>query len=145
MQVFHKVLGETPTVRAVITRDDSVLLVQHHYANPDNCGKWSLPGGRIDSGDRRQEDTLRRELYEELRLPVRVERAVGLFADQRRLHYIYRAVPGSAELRPDPGEIVAVNWWSLNDVAALNAAGKLFAPFIYDAIQKAHAPDLPLL
>lgn len=143
-QVFHKVLGETPTVRAVIMRDDTVLLVQHHYANPAHWGKWSLPGGRIDAGDQRKEDTLRRELYEELRLRVQIERAVGLFADRTRLHYVYRATPGSAQLNPDPDEIVGVAWWSLENVDMLNGAGKLLAPFIYDAIQKAHAPELLL-
>lgn len=144
-QVFHKVLGETPTVRAVITRDDTVLLVQHHYTNPAHWGKWSLPGGHIDASDQRKEDALRRELYEELRLRVQVERAVGLFADRTRLHYVYRATPGGAQLSPDPDEIAGAAWWSLDDVDMLNRAGKLLAPFIYDAIQKAHAPQLPLL
>ncbi len=144
-QVYRLVLGETPTVRAVVRRGQDVLLVQHHYENPANNGKWSLPGGRVDVHDLIKEETLLRELYEELRLPVEIRRALGTFADRRRLHYVYLVTPRTTRLQPDPGEIAAVRWYSPGAVDALNAEGRLLAPFVYEAIQKASAPQMPLI
>jgi ADP-ribose pyrophosphatase YjhB (NUDIX family) len=47
-------------VKAVIVRDDKILLVKHKVR-----GTWDLPGGRIDDSES-IERTLRRELKEEL-------------------------------------------------------------------------------
>lgn len=47
------------TVKAIIYRNDSVLLVQDHK------GKWEMPGGKVDFNEH-PEDTIRRELQEEL-------------------------------------------------------------------------------
>lgn len=47
------------TVKAIIHRNDSVLLVQDHR------GKWEMPGGKIDFNES-PEDAIRRELQEEL-------------------------------------------------------------------------------
>lgn len=47
------------TVKAIIHRNNAVLLVQDHKK------KWEMPGGKIDFGER-PEDAIRRELHEEL-------------------------------------------------------------------------------
>lgn len=47
------------TVKAIIYRNDSVLLVQDHK------GKWEMPGGKVDFNES-PEDALCRELQEEL-------------------------------------------------------------------------------
>lgn len=49
-------------VKAVIVQDAKILLVKHKVR-----GTWNLPGGRIDT-DESIEETLRRELKEELGL-----------------------------------------------------------------------------
>lgn len=144
-QVYRRVLGETPTVRAVVQRGEQVLLVQHHYADPANADKWSLPGGRIDPQDMQREDTLRRELYEELRLSIVMGRSLGMYAHNNRLHYVYLATPRSGTPRPDANEIAGLRWCTFDEVAQLHRENLLFAPFIFEAIQKANAPRLPLL
>lgn len=47
------------TVKAIICKNNSVLLVQDHK------GKWEMPGGKVDFSEN-PEDALRRELREEL-------------------------------------------------------------------------------
>ncbi|MCR4284142.1 MAG: NUDIX hydrolase [Parcubacteria group bacterium] len=47
------------TTKAIIYRDGKILFVK------DSKGKWELPGGKIDFGEK-PEDTLKRELNEEL-------------------------------------------------------------------------------
>jgi len=49
------------TVKAIIYKNNSFLLVQDHK------GRWEMPGGKIDFGED-PKDTLRRELNEELGL-----------------------------------------------------------------------------
>lgn len=47
------------TIKAIIFKNDSFLLVEDHK------GKWEMPGGKVDFGES-PEDTLKRELNEEL-------------------------------------------------------------------------------
>ncbi|MFD1189664.1 NUDIX domain-containing protein [Phenylobacterium conjunctum] len=48
-----------------ILRDDALLLIRR--ARPPEAGCWSLPGGKIDLGER-TEDAARREILEEVGL-----------------------------------------------------------------------------
>ncbi len=134
-QVFRLVLGETPTVRAVLHLGANILLVQHHYHNPANTGKWSLPGGRIDPGDADRVATLHREIREEFRVDITVERFLGTFADAKRLHYVYLAAPHTFDLHLDEAEVAAAQWYTPDEIEALHAADQLFAPFILDAVR----------
>ncbi len=63
-----------PVVGVVCLRGDEVLLIRRR--NPPLAGAWSLPGGRIEWGERTEEAALR-ELFEET--GVRAE-LVGLAA-----------------------------------------------------------------
>jgi 8-oxo-dGTP diphosphatase len=49
-------------VGAVVVDDSRLLLVRR--ANPPGAGEWSVPGGRVEPGER-VEDAVRRELAEE--------------------------------------------------------------------------------
>lgn len=52
----------TDCVGIICFRDDTVLLIRR--ANPPRAGEWSLPGGRIEPGER-ETDAALRELMEE--------------------------------------------------------------------------------
>lgn len=59
-----------PAAYAIIVNDGKVLLVKMR-----STGKWCLPGGGIDAGER-IEDALRREVREETGIEIRIETLV---------------------------------------------------------------------
>ena len=64
-------------VKAVITDEDKLLIVKHRTK-----GFWDVPGGRIDD-DETIEETLRREIGEEL--PTATEVEIGDILHARRM------------------------------------------------------------
>lgn len=66
---------EIPCVGAVVF-DDAGRLLLIKRGNPPAQGQWSLPGGRVEPGERR-EDAVVRELGEETGLAGVVQRHVG--------------------------------------------------------------------
>jgi len=97
-------------VGAVVLEGDRVLLVQR--GRPPSQGKWSLPGGLVQLGER-LEDAVRREVTEECGLAVRVLDVCGVIdrvvrdggagsADRVRYHWVivdYVAEPAGGTLR----------------------------------------------
>lgn len=68
-------MADIPCVGAVV-RDGSGRLLLVRRANPPAQGRWSIPGGRVES-DESHEDAVIRELTEETGLKGRVVREVG--------------------------------------------------------------------
>ncbi len=60
---------------AAILRDGRLLLVKR--LRPPEAGCWSLPGGKVDFGER-VEDAIRREIAEELGVTIVLERPLVL-------------------------------------------------------------------
>ena len=77
-----------PAVGVVCLRGDEVLLIRR--GKPPRVGEWSLPGGRIEPGERAVDAALR-ELSEETGVTARITGLMdvvdGLFADAG-LHYV---------------------------------------------------------
>ena len=77
-----------PAVGVVCLRDDEVLLIRR--GTVPRLGEWSLPGGRIESGERAMDAALR-ELKEETGVSARILGLIdvvdGIFSDEGR-HYI---------------------------------------------------------
>ncbi len=77
-----------PAVGVVCLRGDSVLLIRR--GTPPRQGEWSLPGGRIEQGERAVEAALR-ELLEETGVEAEITGLIdvvdGLFPDAGR-HYV---------------------------------------------------------
>lgn len=101
-----------PSVYGLIVHEGNVLL-----CNTKSTGKYSLPGGGIDVGEK-IEDALRREVYEECGIEVNIEKLVGV--DENCCYYnpadeawhvhafFYRCSPVSFELlTPDIHEMEA--------------------------------------
>ncbi|MDP3401110.1 MAG: NUDIX hydrolase [Brevundimonas sp.] len=77
-----------PAVGVVCLRGDTVLLVRR--GRPPRQGEWSLPGGRIEPGERAVDAALR-ELHEETGVEAEITGLLdvvdGLFPDAGR-HYV---------------------------------------------------------
>jgi len=89
-----------PAVGVVCLRADEVLLIRR--GTPPRLGEWSLPGGRIEPGERAR-DAAARELLEETGVTARITGLIdvvdGLFPEAGR-HYVlidYAAVWVSGE------------------------------------------------
>ncbi len=77
-----------PAVGVVCLRGDAVLLIRR--GTPPRLGEWSLPGGRIEPGERTMDAALR-ELREETAVEAEITGLIdvvdGLFPEAGR-HYV---------------------------------------------------------
>lgn len=77
-----------PAVGVVCLRGDQVLLIRR--GTPPRMGEWSLPGGRIEPGERAVDAALR-ELHEETGVEARILGLIdvvdGIFPEADR-HYV---------------------------------------------------------
>lgn len=89
-------------VGALVTQDHRVLLVKRKM-EPER-GKWSIPAGFLDHGERPQE-TAEREVYEETGLRVRIVKLVDVFANSPQRGGASIFILYSAELQG--GEMIA--------------------------------------
>lgn len=84
-------------VGAVVFRGDDALVIRR--AKPPFSGKWSIPGGAVEWGER-LEDAVIREVREETGVEIRLGGFLGVF----------EAVPRTA-----PGEalhVVMIDYWA---------------------------------
>jgi 8-oxo-dGTP diphosphatase len=112
-----------PTVGVVCLRGAEVLLIRR--GTPPRLGEWSLPGGRIEPGERAV-DAAARELLEETGVTAELHGVLdvvdGLFPEIGR-HYVlidYLATWRSGE--PRAGDDAAeARFWPLDEALALVA------------------------
>ena len=125
-----------PAVGVVCLKGDEVLLIQR--GTPPRMGEWSLPGGRIEPGERAVDAALR-ELVEETGVEARILGLIdvvdGIFPEAGR-HYVlidYAAewtggepVAGDdaadAVFMPIANAVAAVGWDETRRVIALAVA-----------------------
>ena len=93
---------------AVIDPSGNILLSRRSDLNT-----WTLPGGRLDAGER-LEHAARREVEEETGVAARIERAMGLyyFAGWRRMNLLYTGSPFGGSIQDKTRETRANRYFS---------------------------------
>jgi len=114
--------NETPTdcVGVICFRGDEVLIIQR--GTPPRKGEWSIPGGRIEAGEREEAAALR-ELFEETgvkaRLGPKITTIPALFEGFNYMLHDYAATWVSGE--PRAGDDAAqAKFVPLSAISALN-------------------------
>jgi 8-oxo-dGTP diphosphatase len=139
--------SEVRTIRCIggIVRDTAGRLLLVRRANEPGRGKWSLPGGRVESGETDAE-ALAREMLEETGLSVHAETLVGTVERPAPggvyliFDYACRVLGG--ELRPGD-DAAEVAWVDAAAFAALERSGAL-TPQLADTLRAWHvAPPEP--
>jgi len=121
------------TARCILHSNDKFLLAIHHHAKAPSKGKWGLPGGHTESGEQ-LEDTVRRELTEELKIRVGNLHAVGDYPHNDCWHRIYGAEYHGQIQSFDQKELQEIGWHSLERVFELRECNQLHAGWEYAAI-----------
>lgn len=95
--------GPSLTVDILIKTDDGVVLVKRK--NDPYKGKWAMPGGFVEYGEK-VEEAARREAEEETGLKISLEGIIGVFSDPERdprghvVSICYSANRSGGKLRP---------------------------------------------
>src|SRR2546425_4794492 len=130
----------------VVARDGKVLMEK--AARGFSKGYWNLPGGFLDFGER-PEDGARREAEEELGVPARIDRPLGVYLSgfpgkpTFTIGFVYRGTLRSERFRLKSDEIERVEWmpaWQ-----ALEVTRNPFAKWaIVDAYRQGDLPEIPV-
>ena len=111
-------------VAALVFKGNKVLLVKRK--SPPGEGRWSLPGGCVEVGER-LEDALRREVLEECGIEISVGQLVAVTdvierdGKGTRFHYVildFSAEYAGGELRPST-DVSDADWFSLEEALKL--------------------------
>jgi 8-oxo-dGTP pyrophosphatase MutT (NUDIX family) len=120
-------------VRCVLMRGDRYLLAQHNSRRRDSLGRWGLPGGRLRPGEK-PKACLRRELVEELdcRVPSLVR--LGDWLHDGEQHRVFGCELDEPIETFAGGELLAIGWFTYQEIAELALAHKLWTGFELAAI-----------
>ncbi|MFF8566921.1 NUDIX hydrolase [Streptomyces albidoflavus] len=132
MSIIHRENRSTPlhsvSVAGVVIRNDGRVLT---IKRADN-GTWEPPGGVLDLTES-PEEGVRREVYEETGIRVRVERLTGVYKNTARgiLALVFRCHPeGGHERLSD--ESTAVTW--LTPAEVVDRMAEVYAVRVTDAL-----------
>lgn len=120
---------DTPqiAVGAVVVDSGNLLMVKR--GREPAKGLWSLPGGRVMKGEYLN-SAVAREVMEETRLTILVDRLLGIFEVVGDPHYVIldfmASLDGNGGIEPVAGDDVAeARWVPLDDVARLGCTPRL--------------------
>ncbi len=102
-----------------IIDNDKVLLIRWGDNKGSWSGKWTVPGGKVEYGEK-IEDAVKREAKEETDLDVEVVKLIdvdeGIVGEEKHyifLNYLCKAVAGELKAGSDS---VEVKWFSKNEL-----------------------------
>jgi 8-oxo-dGTP pyrophosphatase MutT (NUDIX family) len=122
-------------VRALLVRNDQILLIHHRFRNPAMFDQWTFPGGRLDPDDADGLSALHREMQEELSVEIEVLGKLGVFYSRSGMDYTIFAARPLNELGPlQPDEIREVLWLTPAEIYEYHASDKLQFGFEMEAV-----------
>lgn len=120
-----------PAVGALIVNGSRILLIKRAFE--PSAGKWSIPGGAVELGER-VEEAVRREVREEVGIEIEDVELLGIYDSIVRdsngdvkYHYViveYLARARSPEVTPS-GEVAGYAWVSLDELEKLEITPSL--------------------
>ena len=124
-------------VRALLVKDERILLIHHVFNNPALFNKWTFPGGRLDPHETDPLMTLHREMQEELSVDIEVVGKVGVFYSRNGLDYtIFGARPLNAIGPLQTDEIRDTVWLTPAEVYEWHTKEKLQFGFEMQAVSR---------
>jgi 8-oxo-dGTP pyrophosphatase MutT (NUDIX family) len=120
-------------VRCVLMRADRYLLAQHNSRRRENLGRWGLPGGRLRDAEK-PKACLKRELVEELGCHVPYLVRLGDWLHDGEQHRVFGCELDEPIEAFHGAELLAIGWFTYEEIAELAVAGKLRTGFELAAI-----------
>ncbi len=121
-------------VGVLVKREGKYLLVKE---NPNGKDVYNLPAGHVDK-DEQLETAAVREAKEETGYDVRLIEQYALYHESapQSVKHIYLAEIIGGEEYAQEGEILEVAWLTFDEIAELEQAGRMRAPWVFDVISK---------
>lgn len=121
-------------VGSLVKYDGKYLLVKE---NPNGKEVYNLPAGHVDK-DEQLEIAAIRETKEETGYEVRLIEQIALYHESapQSVKHIYSAEIIGGEEKAQEGEILEVVWHSFDEIAELEKAGRMRAPWVFDVVSK---------
>jgi ADP-ribose pyrophosphatase YjhB (NUDIX family) len=126
-------MADTPrhsvSVTGIVIRDDGRILAVQRRDN----GQWEPPGGVLEL-DETFEYGVRREVFEETGVSVRVDRLTGAYKNLHRgvVALVFRCTPTSGEPTPTD-ESQGARWLTIDEVR--NRMTPAYAVRVFDALR----------
>lgn len=121
------------SVKVIIRDEDGkCLLLQRSKGCEHNVGKWDMPGGKVDVGER-PDEALLREVGEETEVDFSLDRVIGAaesdLPDRKVAYLIFEGrLLSSREVQLRKSEHDAYRWVSLSELGVLDVCEQ-FRPF----------------
>ena len=106
---------DTTSVKCLVTRTGSVLLVRHTYGDRS---LWRLPGGGIKRGEQ-PAAAIQRELNEEVGVGAAVLHPIATLHEKKHASTTYHCFEGQLDptlMTINPREIAEARWFRLDDL-----------------------------
>jgi ADP-ribose pyrophosphatase YjhB (NUDIX family) len=141
LEEFEASIAWSRVVAACVIKDNDgkYLLVQE--AQPKVYGLWNLPGGHVDKNESIEEAAVR-EAKEETGLDVGLVKKIGIWHNNVKepIRHAFTVNVVGGKLKPQPGEILDVRWFTYHQIVKMKEEGKLRVEWIFDAITRVESP-----
>ena len=110
------------TADGAIIKNDKILLIKRK--NDPFKGKWALPGGFVEYGEK-VEDAVKREVFEETGLETKIKKIIGVYSDPNRdprghtvtIVYLLDIIGGDLKSNDDASDAKFFNFKDLPDLS----------------------------